>query len=82
MHPIFIHGLNTCALEILELTCLLVTGCILRLLLLLLSSVHKCQQENKQAKPEPLYSLHLIHYSGFSFHTIPLIPFSSEAAIY
>lgn len=29
-------------------------------------SVHKCQQENEQAKPETLYSLHLIHYAGLS----------------
>lgn len=73
MHSTFIHGLNTCALEIVDLTSLLVTGCIQRLFFLLLPSVHKCQQENEQAKPETLYSLHLIHYAGLSNYPFSLL---------
>lgn len=61
-----------CALEILEFTSPLVAGCILRLFLLL-PSVQKCQQENERAKPEPLYSLHLIYYTGLSYYPFSLL---------
>jgi len=80
MHSIFICGLNTCALEMLELTSLLVTGCTLRLLFLLFPSVHKCQQENEQAKTEPLYALHLITLDS-PFTLSLLTPLPSEAAV-